>query len=124
MSVTRTARLELADPGIVVIRIRPDVDQAVSDAEANIAAARALSGGRAPLLVDLRSARPLSPETRHHYSGRVLVEAFTALALLVPIGPFGRMFGNVYLRVARPGIPTQVFAEEGAALSWLAGHRS
>ena len=29
------------------------------------------------------------------------------------------MMGNVYLRIARPGIPTQLFAEEKAALEWL-----
>ena len=29
------------------------------------------------------------------------------------------MMGNVYLRIARPGIPTQLFAEEAQARKWL-----
>jgi hypothetical protein len=48
-----------------------------------------------------------------------LVERFSALALLVEGSPFGRMMGNVYLRIARPGIPTQLFAEEAQARKWL-----
>jgi hypothetical protein len=31
--------------------------------------------------------------------------------------------GNVYLRVARPGIPTQLFSDEARALEWLTEHR-
>ncbi len=46
--------------------------------------------------------------------------------------PFGKqrvaagrswMVGNVYLRIARPGIPTQLFDDESRAAEWLIGHR-
>ena len=59
---------------------------------------------------------------RHYYSGRLLVESFSALGLVIESSPFGRMMGNVYLRVARPGIPTQLFTDEPSALAWLARH--
>jgi hypothetical protein len=76
-------------------------------------------GARRPLLIDIRRALPVEAEARHHYSGQKLAEAFSALALLVEASPFGRMMGNVYLRIARPGIPTRLFADEGEALAWL-----
>ena len=56
---------------------------------------------------------------RHYFTGEMLVESFTALALLVEATPFGRIMGNIYLRVARPGIPTRLFADEPGALTWL-----
>ena len=49
-------------------------------------------------------------------------DAFSALGLLIEATPFGRMMGNVYLRVARPGVPTRLFGDERLALGWLKGH--
>ena len=56
-------------------------------------------------------------------SGQVLIDGFSALALLVDATPFGRMMGNVYLRIARPGIPTQLFSDEARAIAWLSGYQ-
>lgn len=120
---TRTAQIETTPDGIVITRILPDVDQRVSDAVENIAvSADACGGRRAPIVVDLRRARTLDAETRHYYSGRKLVESFTAIALLVPAGAFGRMLGNLYLRVASPGVPARLFDSEAAALEWSGRH--
>jgi hypothetical protein len=121
---TRTARIGL-DDGVVIVRIRDGMAQTLADATDNLSAAVAATGEvRRPLLIDIRTALPLEAEVRHHYSGRKLVDAFAALALLVEATPLGRMIGNVYLRIARPGIPTQLFVDEPGALAWLAGHRS
>src|SRR4029079_509328 len=43
--------------------------------------------------------------------------------LLVEASPFGRMFGNVYLRIANPGVPTRLFSDETEAAAWLNGYR-
>ena len=51
-------------------------------------------------------------DARHHYSGQALVDSFSAIARLVERQPFGRMMGNIYLRIARHGIPAQLFTEE------------
>ena len=56
---------------------------------------------------------------RHFYTGSVIVDVCAALALLVETNPLGRIMGNVYLRVANPGVPTQVFDSERKALTWL-----
>jgi hypothetical protein len=125
MPETRTARIDLDDHGLLIVRINDGARQSLADAEENLAAAVAETGGtRRPLLIDIRTAQPLDADARHHYSGQILVERFSALALLVEGSPFGRMMGNVYLRVARPGIPTQLFAEEATAVAWLKEHRS
>ena len=120
---TRTARVETTPDGIVITRILPDVRQSLHDAVENIAiSADACAGRRAPIVVDLRRAATLDAETRHYYSGKQLTDAFTAIALLVPIGAFGRMMGNLYLRVASPGVPARLFDSEAAALAWSAGY--
>jgi hypothetical protein len=125
MPVTTTARINLNAQGLLIVRINDGAYQTLDDARENLAAAVSEAGGkRRPLLIDIRSAKPLDADARHHYSGQTLVERFSALALLVEASPFGRMMGNVYLRVARPGIPTHLFSDETQAMEWLNGHRS
>lgn len=117
---TRTANVELDPRGFVVARIHANAAQSLDDARENIGATIEVSAGtRRPLLVDISKCRPLEPDVRHYYSGRVLVESFTALGLLIEASPLGRMMGNVYLRIVRPGIPTRLFADEEAAFAWL-----
>jgi hypothetical protein len=122
---TRTARIGLNEDGLVIVRIKDGALQSLTDAKENLAASVAETGGkRRPLLVDIRSAQPLEADARHHYSGQTLVERFLALALLIDGSPFGRMMGTVYLRIAQPGIPTQLFSNEAQAVEWLKGHRT
>jgi hypothetical protein len=124
MRETKTALIELEPAGVLVVRINDGAVQRIPDAEQNLGAALIERGGkRRPLLIDIRKAVPLEAEVRHYYSGQVLVSGFTALALLVDASPLGRMMGNVYFRVARPGIPTRLFTDGAEARHWLASHR-
>jgi hypothetical protein len=124
MPETDTARIDLNDNGLVVVRIRNGAYQTLDDAKVNLGMAISETAGRRrPLLIDIRGAQPLDAEVRHYYSGPMLVDAFSALALLVEATPFGRMVGNLYLHVARLGIPTQLFSDETRALQWLTDHR-
>jgi hypothetical protein len=41
------------------------------------------------------------------------------MAMLVRASPLGRTMGNVYLKIARPAIPTKLFTQESKALAWL-----
>jgi hypothetical protein len=121
---TRTARITLNEHGTVVVRIRKDAHQSLDDARENLAGALSETGGtKRPLLIDIHGAQPLAADVRHHYSGQTLVDGFSALALLIDSSPLGRMMGNVYLRVARPGIPTQLFSDEDGAQEWLNQYR-
>ncbi|HEY6220338.1 MAG TPA: hypothetical protein VIV65_09800 [Gemmatimonadaceae bacterium] len=124
MRETRTAVVELEASGVLKVRIRAGAKQSLSDAEQNLGAALLeRKGERRPLLIDIRQVPPLEADVRHYYSGRVLVTGFTALALLVDATPLGRMMGNIYFRVARPGIPTKLFTDVGEADEWLLAHR-
>jgi len=124
MPETRTAHVALTDTGFVVVRIHNGAHQSLAEAQANLSMALSETAGRRrPLLIDIRVGKPLESDVRHYYSGQKLVEGFVAVALLVEASPFGRMMGNVYLRVARLGIPTQLFSDEARAVEWLTGHR-
>ena len=115
---TTTARIELTEDRIVVVRLR-DLVQTVDDARENLdACARLAAPDRKPLLSDIRQAKPLMPEVRRVYMGESLA-AFTAMAMLVRSTPLGRTMGNVYLKIARPAIPSKLFAQESKALAWL-----
>jgi hypothetical protein len=125
MPETNTARIALNEHGLLIVRIKDGAHQSLSDAKENLALAVSETlGERRPLLIDIRKAQPLEADARHHYSGQTLVERFSALALLIEGSPFGRMMGNVYLRIARPGIPTQLFSDELRALEWLSAYRT
>ena len=118
----RTATVSL-DDGIVLVRVRAGAEQTVADAQANLAASlQVRDGRRRPILVDIRQAVPLDGEVRRYYSGQVLVDGFTAMALLVNASPLGRMVGNIYLRIANTFIPTRLFADEASARAWLITH--
>ena len=117
---TRTARIELSESGVVIVRIRDGARQSLSDASENLETAIATRGGqRRPLLVDIRLAAPLAADVRRLYSSQHIADAFTALALLIDTSPLGRMMGNVYFSVARLPMPMKMFVDEEAALDWL-----
>ena len=65
---------------------------------------------------------PIDAETRHYYTGRQLTDFFTSIAILVPADAFGKIMGNLYLRVANPGIPSRLFNSETQAMQWSAQH--
>ena len=117
---TRTAEItvEDADSGpIVVVRVQRGVQQSLDDARANIEACIQVAGNeRCRLLVDISQAETISADVRHYYSGGKLTTWFSALAILVDASSVGRAMGNLYLRIARPGVPTQLFADYRAAM--------
>ena len=124
MRATETAIVELGPDGVLSVHIRTGAAQSIANARENLSAALEMGAGhRRPLLVDISEALPLAAEVRHYYSGQVLVDGFTALAMVIHASPLGRMMGNVYLRVARPGIPTRLFHEHADARAWLLSHR-
>jgi hypothetical protein len=123
MLETATAQIVKRDDGIVIARIRAGVRQSLDDARANLQGCiDACAGQRGPLLIDVSVGLPLDAEVRHFYTGEALARAFSALGLLVEASPLGRMMGNVYLRVARLGVPTRLFSDEAGAVAWLRGY--
>jgi hypothetical protein len=122
MPDTRTARIELSEAGIVMVRIRNGARQSVPDASENLTTAIAARGGRRrPLLVDIRQAAPLAADVRRMYSAGHIADAFSAMGLLIETSTLGRMMGNVYFSVARLPMPMKMFVAESLAVDWLAG---
>jgi len=84
MPETKTARIDLTDRGLLIVRINDGAFQTLDDAKENLAVAVSETrGARRPLLIDIRTAQPLDADARHHYSGATLVQRFSALALLI-----------------------------------------
>lgn len=121
---TATAEIHLNAEGVIVVKIDRDARQDLSHARENLAAAIATgTGKKRPLLTDIRHCYPLTTEARRYYSGKILLDSFTSLGILIDASVFGKMMGNVYIQIARPGIPTRLFVDEHEALTWLKGHR-
>lgn len=96
----------------------------MTDAKDNLGAAITLAGAlRRPLLVDIRVSEMLDPEARHYYGKSPLAESFTAFALVLNANPLGQMMGNIYLKIARHAVPTQLFIDEPKAILWLTKYR-
>jgi hypothetical protein len=124
---TRSAEITVEDDGtgpIVAVRVRPGVLQTLDDARANMEACTRVAGNRrCRLLIDISKAEIVPAEVRHYYSGGKLADWFSAMALMVEASPMGRVMGNLYLRIARPGVPTRLFSDERAAMAWLKKER-
>ena len=120
---TRTARIEVVEGQIVVATMNNEL-QTLDDARENLAVSMRLAEpDRKPLLVDIRKARPLLPEVRVQYAGERFDPFFAAMGLLVRNNPLGITMGNIYFKIARPGIPTRIFSDESKALAWLRAKR-
>lgn len=123
MIATRTAEIFLRD-GIVIVTVRPGVTQTLADAQENLGTIQRLAGAsRCPLMIDMRSALPLTVKARHFYASQKMSDTFLAMALLIHTSPLGRLIGNVYFRMARHRIPLLLFTDESQALSWLSSKK-
>lgn len=76
---------------------------------------------RRPILIDVRSANPLTPETRAAYSDTKISKSFSGLAMvsLSNMNSMSRRMVNIYLQVARLSIPTKIFDDIDQAKAWL-----
>lgn len=124
MVTTATAVAQARADGIIAIRINQGAKQSLADAQENVASLRNLAAGRrAPALIDMSGALPLDPEVRHYYADPKIADAVSAIALVVAASPLGRMMGNVYMRMARTGVPMRLFPDEPSAVAWLLAGR-
>ncbi len=115
----RSVTLRMRSDGILHGIALPDLQQTLEDARKNVAIAEELSGGgRAPLLMDVRSTGTLSREARACYTGEEGARVISALALLAD-SAFARAAGNLIIRLAKSNFPARLFATESEALQWL-----
>lgn len=120
---SEVARMCLRDDGIVYAKISAGINQTPQQAHDNLKLAYAVRDGvRRPVLLDLREAKALEPETRAVYSSDEIAQNFTALAILTHTSSLSRIMANVYLLVARLKMPTRLFVCEKEATLWLTRH--
>jgi hypothetical protein len=70
-----------------------------------------------PVLVDMRELVSLSKDAREYLASEGSRQ-ITAGALLVS-SPLTRTLGNIFLMLNRPPVPTRIFNNEAAAITWL-----
>jgi hypothetical protein len=91
----------------------------VAEAQENMSALAALSGGEPVLLiVDVRQARVLSREARTYFTGPGAGRILRALALWIG-SPTSKVLGNFFISLSRPSVPVKLFTSEDEAAAWL-----
>ena len=116
---TRSSIITLEGDGIIVIKIRPGIQETVEDAEENLAAVDMLAGGIwRPRLLDLREALPISREVRRFYMQPATRNSATIVALLVD-STLSRVIANLIIGLTGNSQAVQVFSDEQVARQWL-----
>ena len=117
----RTHIIWLEDDGIVRVKVKPNIQITLQDAQAVIRAVSGVCGGkRCPALVDMRGLIALDREARLYFAGEETAKAEAAAALIIE-SPLSRAIGNFFMGLNKPLIPTRLFTSEAEALAWLKG---
>ncbi len=118
---TSASRLWLDEDGILRAVNHPGCHFDLQSALENTQTARSLLAGRkAPIAVDLRGTLSISKEVREYYSSSEGMDDTLATALIVD-SPVGRIIGNFFIGMNKPGIPVKIFDSEDKAIQWLRG---
>lgn len=119
---SRVARLWLGEDGIVRIIHVPGAKVTLEDAQETMAAYLKLNKGkRRPLLVDTKTMKSMTRETRQYYAGGEAAKVASAAAIIVGT-PVSRVLGNFYIGLSNPHLPSRLFSSEDEALEWLKGY--
>jgi hypothetical protein len=116
---TRTARIWLAEDGIMRYETLPDAEDSLADIQTGVAAVWQLSGqAPVPLLVDLAGSRAISREARAYLSSDAAARTTCGVALLAN-SPVSRIIGTFFFTINRPPFPLRLFTSKTQALDWL-----
>ncbi|MFC2156016.1 hypothetical protein ACFLRB_05970 [Acidobacteriota bacterium] len=117
---TKTCKVWLGDDGIVISVMHPGAEDNLETAKENIAAGIKVSGGvKRPLLLDMSRIKTMDHAARDYYAHNERREGSERAVALVVKSPLSRMFGNFFLGLNKPVVPTKLFNDQGKALDWL-----
>jgi hypothetical protein len=117
----RTHIIWLEDDGIVRVKVKPNIQIALQDAQACVRAVSEVCGGkRRPALVDMRGLTAMDRDARQYFAGEETAKVESAAALVIA-SPLSRAIGNFFMGLNKPLIPTRLFTSEAEALAWLKG---
>ncbi len=118
----RTAVCFLGEDGIIRIIVDQGAEEKLADAQDNMRATIALSGGRRrPILVDIRGMKAQDREARIYYAGPDAAQNSTAVALLAG-SRVSTIIANFFIALSKSIVPTRLFTVEDEALEWLKGY--
>jgi hypothetical protein len=117
----RTHIIWLEDDGIVRVKVKPNIQIHLQDAQAAMRAVSGVCGGkRCPALVDMRGLVAMDREARLFFAGEETAKVESAAALVID-SPLSRAVGNFFMGLNKPIIPTRLFTSEAEGLAWLKG---
>jgi hypothetical protein len=116
---TATCTFSLDPRGFVHAVMRQGCEMQLADAQENVATIFELNGRRRTrVLVDMRGVRAQTREARLYFAGPEAERVSAAVALLIG-SPVSRVLANFFLRIMPQRVPTALFTDEPAAVSWL-----
>ena len=117
---TKTCKVWLGNDGIVRAVMHPGAEDNLGTAKENIAAGIKVSGGKKrPLLLDMSRIKMIDHAARDYYAHNERREGSEKAVALVVKSPLSRMFGNFFLGLNKPVVPTKLFNDQGKAVAWL-----
>jgi len=118
--VTASGKVRLLKEGIVHVHINPGHQQSPENAQENLLAAQAhCHTVQRCVILDLRGARPLTPDTRAIYSDRGIAKYFLGLAMVVKTDRISQLMANVYMKVSGKPIPMRLCFDFEEGKNWL-----
>ena len=116
---TATCTFSWDQRGFVHAVMRQGCEMELADAAENVATIFELTGRRRTrVIVDMRGVRSQSREARQYFAGPEAERVSSAVALLIG-SPVSRVLANFFLRIMPQRVPTALFTDETAAVSWL-----
>ena len=117
----RTHLIWLEDDGIVRVKVKPNIEISLQDAQVAIRAVSEVCGGkRCPALVDMRGLVGMDRGARLYFAGVETAKVESAAALIIE-SPLSKAIGNFFMGLNKPIIPTRLFTSEEEAIAWLKG---
>ncbi len=124
--LTASGKIRLLKEGFVHVQINPGHLQTPENAKENLKLAQShCHTVKLCVVLDLRGARPLPPETRAIYSDREMLKYFRGLAMVVKTDKISQLMANVYMKVSGTPIPMRLCFDFEEGKNWLRKlHRS
>jgi hypothetical protein len=117
---TASGKVRLLKEGIVHVHINPGHQQTPDNARENLAAAAAHCHTiQRCVILDLRGARPLTPDTRAVYSEKYIAKYFRGLAIVVKTDKISQLMANVYMKVSGKPFPMRLCFDFEEGKNWL-----
>lgn len=117
---TASGKVRLLKEGIIHVVINPGHLQTPENAAENLQTAQVhCHTVQRCVILDLRGARPLTPDARAVYSDITIAKYFRGLAIVVKTDKISQLMANVYMKVSGKPFPMRLCFDFEEGKSWL-----